>query len=231
MNKPTREQWRGYIWLCAALFAALLVLILRPRHHSVPPTTDHSQLQELVAQYGDSMNRESEQERQWYREQYRRRRPDFGYDTTYRHSRRYSDSAQYQRREVCIELNSADTTELQRLYGIGPSFARRIVKYRSLLGGYVRKEQLREVYGMTEERYQAVVPHVTVDMASVKQLDINGATLQELRRHPYLDYYQAKAIVAWRDKGNHIGSMQDLLKVNLIDDSTIIRLDGYLLFR
>jgi len=231
MNKPTREQWRGYLWLSVVMLVALLVLILRPRHHAVPPTTNHAKLQEMVAQYGDSMNRESEQELQWYREQYRRRRVDYGYDTTYRRTHRYSDSVRRERRTICIELNSADTTELQRINGIGPSFARRIVKYRSLLGGYVRKEQLHEVYGMTEERYQAVAPQVTVDKTSVQPIDINDATLQELRHHPYIDYYQAKAIIAWRDKGNHIGSMQELRNVNLMDDSTIARLDGYLLFR
>ncbi len=177
------------------------------------------------------MKRASEQERQRYDDSYRRRRPNFGYDTSCRHrNRNYNDSARYERGAVIVELNNADTAELQRLYGIGPTFANRIVKYRSLLGGYVRKEQLREVYGMTEERYQAVAPHVCVDVSAARQIDINTATLQELRRHPYLDYYQAKAIVEWRDKGNHIGGMRDLLKINLIDDSAVARLDGYLLF-
>ena len=231
MNKPTGEQWRGYLWLSIVLLAVLLVLILMPRRRQAPPPSDHSQLERVVALYSDSMEREAEQQRQRYlaryRQHYRRQRPDFGYDTSYRRFRHYERS--FAPRSP-IELNNADTADLQRIYGIGPTFAQRIVRYRTQLGGYVRKEQLREVFGMTEERYQAVAPQVEVDSRAARKIDINHATLYELRSHPYLDYYQARAIMEWRQKGNLIGNLSDLGKVNLMDDSTLQRLEDYLLY-
>lgn len=53
--------------------------------------------------------------------------------------------------KLLIELNAADTTELKKLDGIGSAYAKRIVKYRDLIGGFVRKEQLLEVYGLTKK--------------------------------------------------------------------------------
>ncbi|MBR5696262.1 MAG: helix-hairpin-helix domain-containing protein [Paludibacteraceae bacterium] len=62
-----------------------------------------------------------------------------------------------------IELNSADTTELKQLRGIGSKLSQRIVKYRKKIGGFTRKEQLKDIYGLSEETYRHILPHVWVD--------------------------------------------------------------------
>lgn len=227
MIKPTRSQWRGYAVLGVVLVAVLLILIFWPLKFEKPTPVDYSELSEALEKYGDSMEAQIEEERQQYRQRYSRdNHRTFDYDTSYRNRQHRT----YERRQVTVELNTADTTELQQLYGIGPTFARRIVKYRSMLGGFVRKEQLMEVYGMTEDRYQAIADHVTVDLGRVVKINPNVATVNELRRHPYLDYYQAKAIVQFRDRGNNYTSMEDLLKVNLMDNTTLEKLRGYIQF-
>ncbi len=68
-----------------------------------------------------------------------------------------------QREIVRVELNGADTTELMRVKGIGPTFARRIVKYRRLIGGFQRVEDLQQVYGIDSERYAGIAPQVYVE--------------------------------------------------------------------
>ena len=215
MIKPTRSQWRGYAVLGVVLVAVLLILVFWPRKFEKPTPVDYSELSEALEKYGDSMEAQIEEERQQNRQRYSRdNRRTFDYDTSYRNRQHRT----YERRQVTVELNTADTTELQQLYGIGPTFARRIVKYRSMLGGFVRKEQLMEVYGMT------------VDLGRVVKINPNVATVDELRRHPYLDYYQAKAIVQFRDRGNNYTSMEDLLKVNLMDNTTLEKLRGYIQF-
>lgn len=83
-----------------------------------------------------------------------------------------------------IDLNTADTTLLKRVPGIGSSFARRIVKYRELLGGYYVVEQLQEVYGMDRERYDAIYPYFTVGTA-VRPLTL---TIDSISYHPYLSW-------------------------------------------
>ncbi len=136
----------------------------------------------------------------------------------------------YVKKTLMFELNSADTLDLQQLHGIGPVFARRIVGYRTKLGGYVSVAQLREVYGLEEETYQIVAPHLTVDTTLVTKLNPNTSTLQELKRHPYLDYYQARAIVDYRESGHNYTKADDLLLVNLITDSVLLPLRPYLTF-
>lgn len=77
-----------------------------------------------------------------------------------------SSPQSYRNREydkLMIELNSADTTELKQLRGIGSKLSQRIVKYRKKIGGFTRKEQLKDIYGLSEETYRHILPHVWVD--------------------------------------------------------------------
>ncbi len=127
-----------------------------------------------------------------------------------------------------IELNSADTSDLKQLRGIGSGYAKRIVKYREQLGGFCRSEQLLEIYGFSQELYEKVAPNIIIDPENVRKINLNTATLDQLKRHPYLDYYQAKAIVKYREVGNKFTAVSDLLKVNLIYDDTFEKLKPYL---
>lgn len=99
-----------------------------------------------------------------------------------------------------VELNSADSLALIELNGVGPSFAKRILKYRSILGGYTSIEQLKEVYGFTDELYEKVKPFVSVDASSVKKLDLNKDDFKVINKHPYLSYELTKALFEWRKK-------------------------------
>ena len=131
-----------------------------------------------------------------------------------------------------FELNSADTNDLQELYGIGSYFAKAIVRYRERLGGFVSREQLLEVPGMTPERYQKALSNTicNIDPSLCRPIDVNNISLQELKRHPYLDYWQAKGIVQLREKGVRFRDPEDLLQVPLIDTATLRRLTPYLSF-
>lgn len=111
-----------------------------------------------------------------------------------------------------VELNTADTLQLQELSGIGPGFARRIVQYRHKLGGFYAKEQLTEVYGLSQEIYNKIKADVTVDATKIKKLNVNGGNIAWLKRHPYISYYEAKAIVDYRESkaSNHIDNIDEL---------------------
>lgn len=135
---------------------------------------------------------------------------------------------QYPKKSLSFELNTADSLDLVQLYNIGPVIARRILKYRSLLGGYVRKEQLREVYGIDSTRYNDIAPHLTVDPSRITRIDINTADIDHLKHHPYLDYYQAKAIIRMREEKGLYQSVRDILNIPLIDSETFTRIEPYL---
>ena len=131
--------------------------------------------------------------------------------------------------ELMVELNGADTLDLQQLYGIGPGFARKIVKYRDLLGGYYRKEQLLEVYGMDKERYGKFEKNIYADTLLIRKININKASLKQLIRHPYIDYSIAKRIVLLRkQKGGKFQKVSDLREIDMLYDSLFRKIRPYL---
>ncbi|MDH6312506.1 competence protein ComEA [Parabacteroides sp. PFB2-10] len=105
-----------------------------------------------------------------------------------------------------VELNTADTTILKRVPGIGSVFANRIVRYRNLLGGFYCVEQLGEVYGIDADRYEALKDWFCVNPERVRMLPVNLLPLDSLLRHPYIDYPQARVIKQLvRQKGRLTG--------------------------
>lgn len=142
-----------------------------------------------------------------------------------------ANKASFERKApVVVELNGADTLDLQQLRGIGPGFARRIVAYREKLGGYVGKEQLLEVFGMDTARYRGIEGSVRVDAAAIKGIDVNTATFKELMRHPYVQFAAAKAIVLHRQKVKVIRSADELKALPGVSDSLFRRMLVYLRF-
>lgn len=128
--------------------------------------------------------------------------------------------------KVIIEINAADTLDLQLLRGIGPSYSRRIYNYGKKLGGYVKIEQIKEVYGMNDTLYQSIVPFLIVK-PNPKKININTSTIKQLNAHPYIDFFQAKAIIRLREDIQGIKSLEDLRQINLIDQTTYEKLLPY----
>lgn len=225
MDKPTHGQWRGYAILTVIFAVIILVLLFWPASVATPPASDFSELSQAVSRYGEAIIRDDSARRQSYRQQ-----QGFRHDTLRHYSsvgwERPSHGNPYD--TLVVDINTADTSTLQLLRGIGPVFASRIVKYRSLLGGFVSTDQLLEVYGMTEECFASIAQHLSLSTSNVKLLPINSASLDELRRHPYLDYYQARAIVDYRNSVGIIRNYNDLLKINLIDESTARKIADYI---
>lgn len=110
-----------------------------------------------------------------------------------------------------VDLNTADTTLLKKLPGIGSSFAKRIVEYRTKLGGYCESEQLLEVYKMDTARYEGIKDYVKIDSIFVpNKLRINSDAFKVLLKHPYLEYEDVKKIVNHREQKGFITSWQQL---------------------
>lgn len=131
---------------------------------------------------------------------------------------------------INIELNSADSEGLVKIRGIGPSFASRILKYRKLLGGFLSKEQLYEVYGLDSAKYIQIESQVNVNPALCTKLHINTLSLDELKHHPYLKYKSATAIIRYREQHGAYHSLEDLKKVRLLDEAIILKIQPYISF-
>ncbi|MDR1682091.1 MAG: helix-hairpin-helix domain-containing protein [Candidatus Symbiothrix sp.] len=126
-----------------------------------------------------------------------------------------------------IELNAADSTDLIKIPGIGPAFARRIIAYKNRLGGYHRIEQLQEVYEMYEELYVKIVPFFRIDNQLITPININQASLDRLKMHPYINFYQAKAIIEIRKKKGRINHPDELYLLEEFTADDWLRLHPY----
>jgi len=127
-----------------------------------------------------------------------------------------------------IELNSADTTDLKALPGIGSVFAARIVKYRDLLGGFYSIRQLLEVYHFPEETYHRVEKFLTVDTTKVQQIRINFSDYSELLRHPYLQKEQVRQLIGTRDERGAFKQLEEVQALTAFDSITFSAVRPYL---
>jgi competence ComEA-like helix-hairpin-helix protein len=134
----------------------------------------------------------------------------------------------FPREAFIIELNSADTFELQRLRGIGPGYARRIVRYRERLGGFYSISQLLEIWGMDSAKYNAISEHLSVNKDSVKTMNLNCATFKELLAHPYFPFETTRAIMLYRKDHKKFSSLSELKKIDIISDSAYRKMIIYL---
>ena len=126
-----------------------------------------------------------------------------------------------------LDLNSADSTELVKLPGIGPANAMKVIRYRERLGGYSNIRQLTEIEGLPDSLMKWFI---ITDTVQVSKIQVNKATLTELRRHPYLDFYQARAIVEYRNERGIIKGPEQLSFMEEFTAQDLIRLEPYLDF-
>ena len=156
-------------------------------------------------------------------------------DTAYQRGHRLSDAehdsvmAHYQpkiRKGEHIVLNTADTTALKTVPGIGPYFARKIIQYGERLGGYVSVDQLDEI----EDFPLDAKNYLTIVNPSPRRLNVNKLSLNDLKRHPYINFYQARAITDYRRLHGPLKSLDDLRLSKDFPQEAIDRLKPYVEF-
>jgi competence ComEA-like helix-hairpin-helix protein len=127
-----------------------------------------------------------------------------------------------------VDINTADTTSLIALPGIGSKLSQRIVTFRDKLGGFYKVDQIGETYGLPDSTFQKIKSRFVVDAASVQQININTATADEMKTHPYLRYAIANAIVQYRTQHGDFSSVGELKKIMLITDDVYNKAAPYL---
>ena len=127
-----------------------------------------------------------------------------------------------------LELNTADSSQLVGLNGIGPKLSSRILSYRKSLGGFVNVVQLKEIYGMKDSLYNLFADHVIVNPDNIKKIKINTITIDELKKHVYIKYMIAQSIINYRQKHGNFANEQDLIKVGSLNEELINKLKPYI---
>ncbi len=130
--------------------------------------------------------------------------------------------------KAMVEVNSADSAQLLQINGIGPYFAGKIIAYRNSLGGFLNLEQLLEVRGMNQEKLESIREQVLVDTLFLVKININIATLKELKNHPYISPRLAESLIKYREFAKSIKSWDELLKNRIITPVEFEKLHPYI---
>lgn len=127
-----------------------------------------------------------------------------------------------------VDINEADTSAFIALPGIGSKLANRIVAFRDKLGGFYKVEQIAETFGLPDSTYQKIKDKLVISNTSVKKLNINKSTVEELKTHPYIRYNIANAIVQYRTLHGDFLTIDDLKKIMIITDDMYNKAAPYL---
>ncbi len=127
-----------------------------------------------------------------------------------------------------IELNSVSEEELLAVPGIGPFFAKNILKQREKLGGFISLTQLLECWKFTEEKLAEVKPFMKVDPTLIQKLNINTATAEEFKRHPYFTWNLANSLYKIRKQKGTYASIEEIKESVLMTEELYTKLKPYL---
>jgi len=129
---------------------------------------------------------------------------------------------------TAVDVNNADTSAFIALPGIGSKLAARIILFREKLGGFYKTEQVAETYGLPDSTFQKIKSKLVVTTSSVKKININTATVEELKVHPYLRYILANALVQYRNQHGPFSLVSDIKKILLITEDVYDKIAPYL---
>lgn len=236
------ESDKKGILLLLVLVVALLMLRIFWNNSDAPPnairesdslkTAFDAFQKTLIEEERIQRNMAYEERRKAFYDNYKRK--DYTYKEYKPYDKQNYPAPTYQKQEKLssgqtIPINEADTADWKRVPGIGSGYAKRIVKYRDLLGGFASVEQLKEVYGFSEELFSEVKPYLKLD-SHIRKLAVNQLSIDQFRGHPYLNYKQAKIIVDLRQRRGKINSIKTLQMLDEFSEEDIRRLSPYLSF-
>mgnify|MGYP002397645293 CR=1 FL=1 len=131
-------------------------------------------------------------------------------------------------RYTTIDINTADTTAFISLPGIGSKLSARIVTFREKLGGFYSIDQIAETYGLPDSTFQKIRQYLKLENAVIKKININTASVDELKTHPYIKYSLAYPIIAFRYEHGLFSKPEDLKKVMPVTEEIYNKIAPYL---
>lgn len=135
----------------------------------------------------------------------------------------------YTPRYSTVDINSADTSSLIALPGIGSKLAIRIINFRDKLGGFYSVNQVGETFGLPDSAFQKLKQYLKLENTSIKKININNASVDELKIHPYIKYSLANTIVAYRNAHGLFDNVESIKKVMAVTDEVYSKIAPYLM--
>lgn len=127
-----------------------------------------------------------------------------------------------------LDINTADTSLLIALPGIGSKLANRIILFRDKLGGFHSIEQIKEIYGLPDSTFQKIKPFMQCNPGGIQQININTIDVIALKSHPYIKWNIANAIINYRQQHGNYKEVDDLLKIDIISSDVLQKMMPYI---
>jgi len=127
-----------------------------------------------------------------------------------------------------VDINKADSNALIALPGIGTKLAARIIRFRDKLGGFYAITQVGETFGLPDSTFQQIKPFLKLENSATRKININTATIDELKAHPYFRYSLANALIAYRNEHGDFAQPEDTRKVMAVTEEIYRKISPYL---
>ena len=129
-----------------------------------------------------------------------------------------------------VEINSADSTALRQIRGIGAKTVVAVIQYRKLLGGFYKKEQIAELKCVTSDNFSKISEQIYCDSCKISKIDINFAPASDFEAHPYMSKRAVKLILETRESKGGWNSIEEMQKDNIFTEEQARAIAPYLLF-
>jgi competence ComEA-like helix-hairpin-helix protein len=140
----------------------------------------------------------------------------------------YTPAKIYSSKFAIVDINSADTTALITLPGIGSKLSARIINFRDKLGGFYSIDQVGETFGLPDSTFQKIRQYLKLETTVLRKMNINTATIDELKAHPYIKYSLANPIIAYRNQHGPFAKLEDLKNIMVVTDDIYSKIVPYL---
>jgi competence ComEA-like helix-hairpin-helix protein len=127
-----------------------------------------------------------------------------------------------------LDINTADTSAFIGLPGIGSKLAARIVNFRNKLGGFYSIDQVSETFGLADSTFQKIKSYLRLGDSTVRKFNVNTASVEELKTHPYIKWQIANAIVAYRQEHGAFTKIEDIRKVMAVTTDDFNKISHYI---
>ena len=127
-----------------------------------------------------------------------------------------------------VDINLADTTAYIALPGIGSKLAKRIISFRDKLGGFYSVNQVAETFLLPDSTFQKIKPYLMMSGTSLKKININKASIDEMKIHPYIRYNIANAIFQYREQHGNFNSTDEIMKILIVTEDIFLKITPYL---
>lgn len=127
-----------------------------------------------------------------------------------------------------VDINIADTAALIALPGIGSKLSQRIINFRDKLGGFYKVEQIGETFGLPDSTFQKIKGFMRLNNTGIRRININTATIDEMKSHPYLRYALTNAIIQYRAQHGNYTAVADIKKIMIFTEEVFNKVAPYL---